>query len=79
MRNRSVITLLLILAFCGGHASAQHQIIARNTNGLQDLQNISAGLLGELHLCTVVESMGDPVDSHGQPVEFSILTNPSNV
>jgi len=60
MRNRSVITFLLILAFCGGSASAQHQVIARDANGLQDLQNICAGLLGELPLCTVVESVGDP-------------------
>ena len=60
MRNRSVITLLLILGFCASSASGQHQIIARDTNGLQDLQNICAGLLGELPLCTVVESVGDP-------------------
>jgi subtilisin family serine protease len=60
MRNRRVITFLIILAFCAGSASAQTRVIARDTQGLQDLQNICAGLFGVLPLCTIVEPVGDP-------------------
>jgi Subtilase family len=64
MRNRSVIALALTAAICVGSASAQNQVIARDPQGLQDLQNICSGLLGGLlpglHLCTVTEAVGDP-------------------
>src|SRR6266550_802002 len=64
MKNRNVIVLLLIAAMCGGSAGAQSQVIARDPNGLHDLQNICSGLLGGLlgglHLCTVTEAVGDP-------------------
>ena len=58
--RRRVVTLLLVVAFWGSSASAQNQVIARDTGGLQDLQTICSGLLGVLPLCTVVEPVGDP-------------------
>jgi len=64
MKIRSLIVLLLIAALCVGSAGAQSQVIARDPNGLHDLQNICSGLLGGLlgglHLCTVTEAVGDP-------------------
>ena len=59
MRTRCVTTALLILVIWGGSANAQTRIIARDTLGLQDLQNICTGILG-IQLCTVVEPIGDP-------------------
>lgn len=59
MRTRGLIIFLLVLAICCGSASAQNQIIARDTLGLQDLQNICTGILG-IQLCTVGEPIGDP-------------------
>jgi subtilisin family serine protease len=60
MKNRNAIVVFLIAAIFVGSANAQNQVIARDPNGLQDLQNICSGLLGELHLCTVTEAVGDP-------------------
>ena len=64
MRHGNVIALVLSAIICVGSASAQNQVIARDTQGLQDLQNICSGLLGGLlgglHLCTVTEAIGDP-------------------
>jgi Subtilase family len=59
MRTRTIIAFLLILTTWGGLAHAQNQVIARDTLGLRDLQNICTGILG-LHLCTVVRPIGDP-------------------
>src|SRR6516164_3860426 len=59
MRIRIIVVCLLFLAISISSAHAQNQIIARDTLGLQDLQNICTGLLG-IHLCTVVEPIGDP-------------------
>jgi len=59
MRTRGLIIFLLVLAIYGVSASAQNQIIARDTLGLQDLQKICTGTLG-IQLCTVVEPIGDP-------------------
>jgi subtilisin family serine protease len=59
MRVRNICICLLFLAIWGTSAYAQNQIIARDTLGLQDLQNICTGILG-IHLCTVVEPIGDP-------------------
>ena len=59
MRIRIIIVCLLFLASSGGSAYAQNQIIARDTLGLQDLENICTGILG-IHLCKVVEPIGDP-------------------
>src|SRR5215831_4990202 len=59
MRARNICICLLFLAIWGSSAYAQNQIIARDTLGLQDLQNICTGVLG-IHLCTVVEPIGDP-------------------
>ena len=70
---------MLILAFCGGSASAQHQIIARDTNGLQDLRNSCAAAALLRSTGFTRRRDGILVDSHRQAVEFSILTNPSNV
>lgn len=64
MKNRIAIVFVLIVAICSGSASAQNRVIARDTRGLQDLQNICSGLLGNLlgglQLCTVTEAVGDP-------------------
>ena len=63
MRKLTVVAFL-IFAICLHSASAQNRVIARDTKGLQDLQNICSGLLGGLlgglNLCTVVEPIGDP-------------------
>lgn len=59
MRPRSIIICLLLLAIWGSSAYAQNQIIARDTLGLQHLRNICTGIRG-IHLCTVVEPIGDP-------------------
>lgn len=59
MRVRSTIIFLLFLATWCSSAYAQNQVIARDTLGVQHLQNICTGLLG-IHLCTVVEPIGDP-------------------